>query len=101
AIARTPVLDEQDGLEEQEGRFKTHRELASFIINRLLDNGWLEKQIDEASLQSTYGFSCMGRLFTQPFADSDSNRFRTRNRNTRNTRNSLQAFYDQGEVHDL
>lgn len=101
AIARTPVLDEQDGSDENEGRFKTHRELASFIINRLLDNGWLEKQIDEASLQSTYGFSRMGRLFTQPFADSDSNRFRTRNRNTRNTRNSLQAFYDQGEVHDL
>ena len=101
AIARTPVLDEQDDQNENEGRFKTHRELASFIINRLLENGWLEKQVDEASLQSTYGFSRMGRLFTQPFADSDSNHFRTRNRNTRNTRNSLQAFYDQGEVHDL
>lgn len=101
AIARTPVLDEQDDHSETEGRFKTHRELASFIINRLLENGWLEKQVDEASLQSTYGFSRMGRVFTQPFADSDSNHFRTRNRNTRNTRNSLQAFYDQGEVHDL
>jgi hypothetical protein len=101
AIARTPVLDEQDDGGESEGRFKTHRELASFIINRLLENGWLEKQVDEASLQSTYGFSRMGRLFTQPFADSDSNHFRTRNRNTRNTRNSLQAFLDQGEVHDL
>lgn len=101
AIARTPVLDEQEDPGEAEGRFKTHRELASFIINRLLDNGWLEKQVDEASLQSTYGFSRMGRVFTQPFADDDSNRFRTRNRNTRNTRNSLQAFYDKGEVHDL
>ena len=101
AVARTPVLDEQEELAETEGRFKTHRELAGFIINRLLENGWLEKQVDEASLQSTYGFSRMGRLFTQPFADSDSNHFRTRNRNTRNTRNSLQAFYEQGEVHDL
>lgn len=101
AIARTPVLDEQDDSSESEGRFKSHRELASFIINRLLENGWLEKQVDEASLQSTYGFSRMGRIFTQPFADGDSNHFRTRNRNTRNTRNSLQAFYDKGEVHDL
>lgn len=101
AITRTPVLEEQDDASEVEGRFKTQRELASFIINRLLDNGWLEKQVDEASLQSTYGFSRMGRIFTQPFAEDDSNHFRTRNRNTRNTRNSLQAFYDKGEVHDL
>lgn len=101
AIARTPLLDEQEEAGEAEGRFKTQRELASFIINRLLDNGWLEKQVDEASLQSTYGFSRIGRIFTQPFADGDSNHFRTRNRNTRNTRNSLQAFYDKGEVHDL
>jgi hypothetical protein len=101
AIARAPLLDGQDDESDSEGRFRTHRELASFIINRLLDNGWLEKQVDEASLQSTYGFSRMGRLFTQPFTDGDSNRFRTRNRNTRNTRNSLQAFLEQGEVHDL
>ncbi len=103
AISRAPLLDtephEDDG--EAEGRFKSQRELANFIVNRLLEHGWLERQVDEASLQSTYGFSRLGRLFTQPFADSDSNRFRTRNRNTRNTRNSLQAFHDQAEVHDL
>ena len=105
AIARAPTLDvddQEEGSEDAaEGRFKSQRDLASFIVNRLVDNGWLEKQVDEASLQSTYGFSRMGRLFTQPFADNHSNQFRTRNRNTRNTRNSLQAFYDQGEIHDL
>lgn len=101
AIARTPLLDDQDNSGDGEGRFKTHRELAGFIVSRLLDNGWLEKQVDEATLQSTYGFSRTGRIFTQPFAEGDSNRFRTRNRNTRNTRNSLQAFLEQGEVHDL
>ena len=104
AIARAPTLDTdnlEEGDESAEGRFKTARELANFIITRLVDNGWLEKQVDEASLQSTYGFSRMGRLFTQPFADSHANQFRTRNRNTRNTRNSLQAFYEQGEIHDL
>lgn len=108
AIARAPILDadlfevatgEPD--ENGEGRFKSQRDLASFIITRLIDNGWLEKQVDETSLQSSYGFSRMGRLFTQPFADNHSNQFRTRNRNTRNTRNSLQAFYEQGDIHDL
>lgn len=107
AIARAPILDADadadinDGEDATEGRFKTQRDLASFIINRLIEHGWLEKQVDETSLQSSYGFSRMGRLFTQPFADNDANQFRTRNRNTRNTRNSLQAFYDQGEINDL
>jgi hypothetical protein len=111
AVARAPILDADKDEEEfntqgelietQEGRFKSQRDLASFIVNRLLENGWLEKQVDETTLQSTYGFSRMGRLFTQPFADNQANYFRTRNRNTRNTRNSLQAFYEQGEIHDL
>lgn len=107
AIARAPILDADvdadlnDSDDASEGRFKTQRDLASFIITRLIESGWLEKQVDETSLQSSYGFSRMGRLFTQPFADNDANQFRTRNRNTRNTRNSLQAFYDQGEINDL
>ncbi len=107
AIARAPILDmdaEADinnNDDATEGRFKTQRDLAGFIINRLIEHGWLEKQVDETSLQSSYGFSRIGRLFTQPFADNETNQFRTRNRNTRNTRNSLQAFYDQGEVNDL
>lgn len=109
AIARAPILDadrndeliDADDLWDNEGRFKSQRDLATFIITRLIDSGWLEKQVDETSLQSTYGFTRMGRLFTQPFADNQANHIRTRNRNTRNTRNSLQAFYEQGEIHDL
>lgn len=109
AIARAPILDadkddepnEQNDSLEQEGRFKTQQGLANFVINRLVENGWLEKQFDEATLQSTYGFTRTGRLFTQPFVDNQANQFRTRNRNTRNTRNSLRAFHEGGEVHDL
>ncbi len=102
AVARAPILDADNAEpDDGEGRFKTQRDLASFIINRLIENGWLEKQVDETSLQSSYGFSRMGRLFTQPFADNHASQFRTRNRNTRNTRNSLQAFYEQGEINDL
>lgn len=101
AIARAPVLDQDNDDSEVEGRFKSQRELATFMLNRLLDSGWLEKQVDEATLQSTFGFSRAGRLFTQPFVELQSQRVRTRHRNTRNTRNSLQAFLDTGEVHDL
>lgn len=105
AVTRAPLLenDSADSIAdaEDEGRFKTQRELASYILNHLLEYGWIDKQVDEATLQSSYAFSKIGRLFTQPFIDSDSTRFRTRNRNTRNTRNSLQAFLEQGEIHDL
>ena len=101
AIARAPVLDAESSDSEEEGRFRNQRELAGFILNVLLEHNWLEKQLDEATLQSSYAFTKVGRLFTQPFIDSDKSRFRTRNRNTRNTRNSLQAFLEQGEVHDL
>lgn len=101
AIARTPVLDFSSAYDsDQDGRFKNSRELANFVIGKLIEHGWLEKQVDEASLQSSFGFTRMGRLFTQPFAES-SNQFRTRNRNTRNTRNSLQAFLENAEIHDL
>ena len=33
--------------------------------------------------------------------ESAGGRFRTRHRNTRNTRNSLKSFLDRGEVYDL
>ncbi len=101
AITRAPLLDSDKQESEDEGRFRNERETAGFLLNLLLEYGWLEKQVDEATLQSSYAFSKVGRLFTQPFIESDSSRFRTRNRNTRNTRNSLQAFLEQGEVHDL
>lgn len=99
AIARAPVLDHEEG--GPEGRFKSARELAGFILNNLMEYGWLERQLDEATLQSHYGFTRMGRAFTQPFVESGDADYRSRNRNTRNTRNSLQAFLDNGEVYDL
>lgn len=101
AIARAPVLDGDSDTDAKEGRFKSQRELATFILNRLIEFGWLEKQVDDATLQSTFGFSRVGRLFTQPFVEIDSARVRTRHRNTRNTRNSLKAFVESCEVHDL
>lgn len=99
ALARAPLL-EADG-EEVEQRFKTLREQANWILKMLLDYGWIEKQVDTASLQSSYPLSRAGRLFALPLEEMDRRRVRTRHRNTRNTLNALEAFAARGEVHDL
>ncbi len=100
AITRTPLLDE--GADDEYGiPAKSEREQANWALNVLIEHGWLERLVDEATLQSTYGFSRIGRLFTQPLLETTGGRFRTRHRNTRNTRNALQSFIEQGEVYDL
>ncbi len=100
AIARAPVLDEDDE-NEYSAASKNEREQAHWVRKLLLEHGWLERHADDASFQSTYGFSRIGRLFTQPMVETASAGFRTRHRNTRNTRNALQSFLDRGDVYDL
>ncbi len=100
AVARSPLLEE-DGADEFAAGPRSQREQANWILNLLLEHGWLERQMDEATLQSTYAFSRHGRLFTQPMMEAAGSRFRTRHRNTRNTRNALKSFLDKGEVYDL
>lgn len=100
AIARAPVLDEP-AEEAWQAPSRGEREQAGWVLNLLLDHGWLERLVDEATLQSSYGFTRAGRLFTQTMAETAGGRFRTRHRNTRNTRNTLQAFVERGEVYDL
>ncbi len=99
AITRTPVLEGEEG--ESGVLVKSERERASWILNQLLEYGWLERLVDEATLQSSYAFTRVGRLFTQPMVETAGGHFRTRHRNTRNTRNALQSFLDKGEVYDL
>lgn len=99
AITRTPVLEGEEG--ESGVLVKSERERASWILNQLLEYGWLERLVDAATLQSSYAFTRVGRLFTQPMVETAGGHFRTRHRNTRNTRNALQSFLDKGEVYDL
>jgi len=99
AITRTPVLDEEE--EDFTAPVRTEREQANWILNLLLEHGWVERHADEATLQSSYAFSRIGRLFTQPMVETAGGGFRTRHRNTRNTRNALQSFLERGEVYDL
>ncbi|MFV8782408.1 Wadjet anti-phage system protein JetA family protein [Microbulbifer sp. SA54] len=100
ALTRAPQLD-SDGGEEPEGRFRGPREQAVWVLNSLVEYGWLEKLVDSASLTVSYPFSRRGRLFTQPLVELNSTRVRTRHRNTRNTLNALEAFASRGEVYDL
>jgi len=100
AIARAPVLDE-DEESEFSAPIRNEREQAHWVRSLLLEHGWLECHPDETTLQSTYGFSRVGRLFTQPMVETTGSGFRTRHRNTRNTRNALQSFIERGDVYDL
>ncbi|WP_370980255.1 Wadjet anti-phage system protein JetA family protein [Agaribacterium sp. ZY112] len=101
ALARSqaPVFDENS--DDSDQRFRNHREQASWILKGLLEAGWIEKQVDNATFKSSYPFSRMGRLFTQSLCDADSSQVRTRHRNTRNTLNALEAFLSRGEIYDL
>ncbi|MBU2862374.1 Wadjet anti-phage system protein JetA family protein [Reinekea marina] len=99
ALERSPVLSSGD--DEFDGRFRTNREKSNWILSMLLDHGWLEKQVDEANLQSSFNFSRMGRTFTEPFVQNDMSSIRTRHRNTRNVRNAINSFFESGEVYDL
>lgn len=99
AITRTPVLESEE--DDTVLPVRGEREQAAWTLNLLLEHGWLERNVDEVTLTSTYGFSRIGRLFTQPLEEISGNRFRTRHRNTRNTCSALRSFLDKHEVYDL
>ena len=100
ALARAPLLEASDP-DNTEQRFKNHREQASWVLKILLEHGWIERQVDAATLQSSYPLSRAGRLFIAPMVEIGSRQIRTRHRNTRNTLNALEAFASRGEIHDL
>ena len=101
ALARSASVILDDPGDDQEQRFKNHREQANWVLKQLVECGWLEKQVDPATFQSTFPFSRMGRIFSQSLIESDNTQIRTRHRNTRNTLNALEAFASRGEVYDL
>jgi hypothetical protein len=99
AITRTPVLDSED--DDTSAPAKGEREQANWMLNLLLEHGWIERNVDEVTLTSTFSFSRVGRMFTQPMEEIAGNRFRTRHRNMRNTCSALRSFIDKQEVYDL
>ncbi len=99
AITRTPVLESEE--DDTAPPVRAEREQAAWMLNLLLEHGWLERNVDEVTLSSTYGFTRIGRLFTQPLEELAGSRFRTRHRNMRNTCSALRSFLDKHEVYDL
>jgi hypothetical protein len=99
ALARAPVLEEDE--DDRTTRFRQAREQAGWILNQLLEHGWLLKQVDQATLQSTYSLTRAGRIFAQALVEVSVRQVRTRHRNTRHTLNALDAFLNRGDVHDL
>lgn len=101
ALVRAPELANNELETEDEGRFSSTREQAGWVLNQLLEHGWLDKQVDQANLQSTFAFTRYGRTFAEPFANESRMVAHTRHRNTRNVRNSLTSFLDRADVYDL
>ena len=89
ALARSPVLEGEES--EQEQRFKSLREQARWILQILLENGWLDKRgpgqpAHHLSVYPRRAFIC------RPLVEAERRASRTRHRNTRNTLNALEAF---------
>lgn len=101
AVTRSPILE--DAEDDKLPSTRDDREQAIWVLKTLLEHGWIELHADEISLTSTYSFSRIGRVFTQPMAELAGGRFRTRHRNTRNTCSALRSFLekDKREVYDL
>jgi len=98
AVVRTPLLN--DEIDDLDNTTRNHRDQAAWIFNILIEHGWLERQVDEVSMSSSFHFSREGRSFTEPFVNGNQTH-RTRHRNTRSTYNSLKAFVSEMDIYDL
>jgi len=76
-------------------------ELSSAIFRSLLRDGWLEMFGDRAGLVTAYRFSRAGKLFAEALWVMDRPRSRSRQRNVRSCRNSLEATLRNSDAYDL
>jgi|GEM_PF-2185019 len=75
--------------------------LAIWILTNLLECGWLEEYHDSVEMESAFRFTPQGRSFAKAFVDLGRQKYRASHRNTRNTRNSLLAYLETRDPHDL
>jgi hypothetical protein len=76
-------------------------ELSNAIFRSLLRDGWLEMFGDRAGLVTAYRFSRAGKLFAEALWILDRPRSRSRQRNVRSCRNSLEASLRNNDAYDL
>ncbi|MBD3671367.1 MAG: hypothetical protein HUJ29_11375, partial [Gammaproteobacteria bacterium] len=95
--------DEFLELESEEDALDTSDEytLASSIMRVLMKNGWLEEYLDKATMANAYRFSRPAKVVTKSFIDLEQRTIRTKQRNVRNTRNALLAFFEHADPYDL
>lgn len=74
---------------------------ANHLISQLVDNGWIEKYMDPIDMQTAFRFTRTGKSFAETLYYVDHRDIRTRQRNVRNTKNSLDAFIRDGDLYDL
>lgn len=76
-------------------------ELSSAVFRSLLKDGWLEMFGDRAGLVTAYRFTRAGKLFAEALWVMDRPRTRSRQRNVRSCRNSLEATLRNSDAYDL
>lgn len=76
-------------------------ELSNALFRSLLRDGWLEMFGDRAGLVTAYRFSRAGKLFAEALWIMDRPRSRSRQRNVRSCRNSLEVTLRNSDAYDL
>lgn len=90
-------------LESDEDALDTSDEytLASSVMRLLMKHGWLEEYLDKATMANAYRFSKPAKVVTKSFIELEQRTIHTKQRNVRNTRNALFAFFEHGDPFDL
>lgn len=102
-VRETPVLS-QEYMDEDREYFHTAKDesgKASEILRYLIDCGWIENYLDKGAMISAYRFTRAGKLFSECLFRLDFKGFKTRQRNVRNTKNSLEAYARDADPYDL
>lgn len=100
SLMNAPLLDGDDDFAGESNQ-RSEQERAKHVLSKLLEHAWLEHHYDDTSMQSAYRFTKWGRALAQALRGKDAGQFRTKHRNTRNTKNALQSFVTHGEIYDL
>lgn len=96
ALDSAPTLDDEEGGEDLD-----QANMASSVLYRLKMEGWIDEYHDSVTMKTAFRFTPSGRVFARAIIDDSRSKFRANHRNTRNARNSLNAYLEDGDPHDL
>lgn len=96
ALDAVPDLDDEGDSEDIAAD-----KMASTVLYRLKADGWIDEYHDNVAMTTAFRFTPSGRLFAKSIIDDGRSKFRANHRNTRNARNSLNAYLEHGDPHDL